>query len=158
MRFLTKDVNKELLVIIIFFLVLFIGFTVYSTSVLRGTAEGKYIYDEKLGRITADIILENLNKSNSLKDIALIDKAVLENKYNELSGQYDELDEQKDALQEEVNTLKSQMEYAGIRVEGPVEQFRLIQQKNKEISDLKEILQALCYKLGESNISAKECS
>lgn len=158
MRFLTKDVNRSLLALIIFFLILFIGFTVYSTSVLRGTAEEKYVYDEKLGRITADIILEKLNKSNNVKDMALIDKAVLENKYNELSSQYNKLNEQKDALQEEINTLKSQIEYANIRIEGPVEQFRLIQQKNKEINDLKETLQALCSKLKESNISAKECN
>ena len=158
MRFLTKDVNRSLLVLIIFFLVLFIGFTVYSTSILRGTAEEKYIYDEKLGKITADIILEKLNKSNSIKDLALIDKAVLEYKYNELFSQYNKLNEQKEALEGGINTLKSQIEYADIRVEGPVEQFRLIQQKNKEISDLKETLQALCSKLKESNIFAKECN
>ena len=158
MRFLTKDVNRSLLVLIIFFLVLFIGFTVYSTSILRGTAEEKYVYDEKLGKITADIILEKLNKSNSLKDMALIDKTVLENKYSELFNQYNTLNEQKETLEKEINTLKSQIEYVNIRAEGPVEQFRLIQQKNKEINDLKEALQALCSKLEESNISAKECS
>src|SRR3989344_3764122 len=129
MRFLTKDVNRSLLVLIIFFLVLFIGFTVYSTSVLRGTAEEKYVYDEKIGKITADIILEKLNKSNSLKDMALIDKTVLENKYSELFNQYNTLNEQKETLEKEINTLKSQIEYTSISTEGPVEQFRLIQQK-----------------------------
>ena len=158
MRFLTKDVNRSLLALIIFFLILFIGFTVYSTSVLRGTAEEKYAYDEKLGRITADIILEKLNKSNSLKDLALIDKTVLEYKYNELFSQYNWLNEQKEALEEEINTLKSQIEYANIRIEGPIAQFRLIQQKNKEISDLKEALQALCSKIEEINISTKGCN
>ena len=158
MRFLTKDVNRSLLALIIFFLVLFIGFIVYSTSVLRGTAAEKYIYDEKLGKITAEIILEKLNKSDTVKDLALIDKAVLEYKYNELFSQYSKLNEQKEALEEEIITLKSQIEYADTRVEGPVEQFRLIQQKNKEISDLKETLQALCSKLKESNIPANECN
>ena len=157
MRFLTKDVNRSLLVLIVFFLIIFIGFTVYSTYVLRGTSEEKYVYDEKLGKITADIILENLNKSNSLKDMALIDKAVLENKYNELSSQYNQLNEQKDALEEEVITLKSQNEYANTRPEGPVAQFRLIQEKNKEISDLKKTIEALCSRLNENNISGKEC-
>ena len=158
MRFLTKDVNKELLVIIIFFLVLFIGFTVYSTSVLRGTAEEKYIYDEKLGKITAQIILEKLNQSDNLRNLALVDKAVLEHKYNELLANYNSLNEQKEDLEGEINTLKSQIEYSNMRIEGPVEQFRLIQQKNKEISDLKEALQALCLKLEESSISAEECN
>ena len=157
MRFLTKDVNRSLLVLIVFFLIIFIGFTVYSTYVLKGTSEEKYVYDEKLGKITADIILENLNKSNSLKDMALIDKAVLENKYNELSSQYNQLNEQKDALEEEVITLKSQNEYANTRPEGPVAQFRLIQEKNKEINELKKTIEALCSRLNENNISAKEC-
>ena len=157
MRFLTKDVNRSLLVLIVFFLIIFIGFTVYSTYVLRGTSEEKYVYDEKLGKITADIILENLNKSNSLKDMALIDKAVLENKYNELSSQYNQLNEQKDALEEEVITLKSQNEYANTRPEGPVAQFRLIQEKNKEINELKKTIEALCSRLNENNISVKEC-
>jgi predicted RNase H-like nuclease (RuvC/YqgF family) len=125
---------------------------------LRGTAEEKYIYDENLGKLTAQIILEKLNQSDNLKKLALLDKAVLEHKYTELFLQYNKLNEQKEALEEEVNTLKSQIEYANIRIEGPVEQFRLIQQKNKEISDLKEALQALCSKLDESNISANECN
>ena len=158
MRFLTKDVNRSLLVLIIFFLVLFIGFTIYSTSVLRGTAEEKYIYDEKLGKITAQIILEKLNQSDNLRNLALVDKAVLEHKYNELLANYNSLNEQKEDLEGEINTLKSQIEYSNMRIEGPVEQFRLIQQKNKEISDLKEALQALCLKLEESSISAEECN
>ena len=158
MPFLTKDVNKSLLVLLIFFLVLFIGFTVYSTSTLRKALGEKKVYDENLGKITAEIVMQRLNQTNSQKDIAMIDKLVLESKYNELLTQYGNLDKEKTALEGEVSTLKSQMEYQKVKVEGPVAQFRLIQDKNDQIMQLKAKIDALCSKLKENHIFDKDCN
>ena len=157
MKFLTKDVNKSLLVLITFFLVLFIAFTVYYQVSLRSVVKEKNQYDEKLGMITAQLIAQKLNRSNNLKDIALIDKAVLEDKYNELAAQKDELENEKELLNKEITLLKSEIEYQKVKNDGPAAQFRLIQEKNEQIRQLKSKIDALCLQLKQNNITATEC-
>ena len=157
MKFLTKDVNKSLLVLITFFLVLFIAFTVYYQVSLKSIVKEKNQYDEKLGMITAQLIAQKLNRSNNLKDIALIDKAVLEDKYNELAAQKDELENEKELLNKEIILLKSETEYQKVNNDGPLAQFRLIQEKNEQIRQLKEKIGALCLQLKQNNLTATEC-
>lgn len=158
MKFLTKDVNKSLLVLITFFLVLFIAFTVYYQTSLKGIVKEKNNYDEKLGMITAQLIAQKLNKSNNLKDMALIDKAVLEDRYNEIAAQKAKLENDKEALSNEIILLKSEIEYQKVKADGPVAQFRLIQDKNEQISQLKEKLNGLCLQIRRYNLSAVACT
>ena len=157
MKFLTKDVNKSLLVLITFFLVLFIAFTVYYQISLKSIVKDKNQYDEKLGMITAQLIAQKLNKSNNLKDIALIDKAVLEDRYNEIVGQKAKLEDEKVALNKEITLLKSEIEYKKAEAGGPAAQFRLIQDKNEQIKQLQSKINALCLQLRQRNISVGEC-
>ena len=157
MKFLTKDVNKSLLVLITFFLVLFIAFTVYYQISLKSIVKEKNQYDEKLGMIAAQLIAQKLNKSNNLKEIALIDKAVLEDRYNEIVSQKAQLEDEKIALNKEIILLKSEIEYQKVKTDGPVAQFRLIQDKNEQISQLKSKIDALCLQIRHFNISVGEC-
>ena len=157
MKFLTKDVNKSLLVLIAFFLVLFIVFTVYYQIELRNVVIKKNEYDEKIGMVTAQLIAQKLNKSNNLKEIALMDKVVLENKYSELAAQNEELNNEKEALVHEITLLKSEIEYQKASIDGPVAQFRLIQEKNQQISQLKKKIEELCLYFRQKNVSMNEC-
>lgn len=166
MKFLKHDINKGLLALVIFFLVIFIVITVYYENNIKSILDNQQQTNQKISEITAGLILETLNKSDiletlnksdKLKEIALIDKAVLEEKYSDVLGQYEILKKEKLALTEEVNLLKSELEYQKFKLEGPVEQFRLIQDKNKIIRQLKEKIDATCFLLKYKNVSTNEC-
>lgn len=157
MKIIKKDVNKSLLLLVMFFLVLFISFTVYYQIALRDVVKEKSHYDRDLGMITAQLILERLNKSDNLKELALLDKAVLEYKYNELAAENENLRNEIKSLKGEITLLKSEIEYNNIRIEGPVAQFRAIQDKNQQIRQLQEKIELLCKALKSRNISEPEC-
>ena len=158
MRFLTRDVNKSLLMMIAFFLVMFIAFTVYYQIELKNVVSEKSKYDEKIGAITAQLILQKINKSNSLNEIAQMDKAVLEYRYNELAADNQKIQNEKEAFQQEIILLNSEIEYQKVKIDGPVEQFRLIQEKNQQISQLKKVIDLVCSKLNNSKVYIKECN
>jgi len=157
MRFLTKDVNKSLLVMLIFFLVLFISFTVYYESSYRKLLGIKNQNDKRISEITAQLIIEKLNKTDTPKELALIDKAILENKYSALLIQKENLEKEKKELKQEITLLKSRLEYEDVRSDGPVAQFRLIQSKNQQINELSEKIAVLCSKIKEYDFYYKEC-
>lgn len=158
MKFLKKDVNTSLIVLIIFFLFLFIGFTIYYESALRDVLHVKSQSDQQLNQMTASLVLDKFNNSNNLRKLALMDKALLEQKYNNLEMQNDKLNDEKSALQREITLLNSEIEYQKVKLEGPVEQFRLIQEKNEQIRQLQEKINALCLLLNQNNASNNECS
>ena len=157
MRFLTRDVNKSLLLMITFFLILFIVFTVYYQIELRGAVSEKNKYDEKIGAITAQLILDKINKSNNMNEIAQMDKAVLEYKYNGLAADNQKLEAEKEELEQEITLLNSEIEYQKVKIDGPTEQFRLIQEKNQQIRQLKEKINGICFYLKQKNISFNGC-
>lgn len=157
MRLIQRDVNKSLLVLNMFFLLLFLAFTVYYQLALKNTLKEKDGYNQKIGDITVQAVMQKMNKSDAAKELALIDKVVLENKYNELLDQKEKLEEEKGALKGEIIVLNSQIEYHQARLEGPVAQFRLIQEKNAEIKKLNEKIELLCWKIDSYNLTAKEC-
>ena len=101
--------------------------------------------------------MQKLNKSDTAKELALIDKVMLEDKYNEILAQKEKLEGDKEALKGEITVLKSQMEYHQAKIEGPVAQFRLIQEKNAEIQKLNERIGLLCLQINNYNITLKEC-
>lgn len=149
---ITRDINSKLLILIIFFLVLFIVFTVSYQSAISRIVSGKGIDD-----VTMNAILDKLNKSDQSKEAAMIDKVILEDKYNQLLEQKKSLEEEKKDLQDEIVLLKSEIEYNNIKVDGPLANFRNIQEKNQEIQDLKNEIESLCAKLKENNIGMREC-
>lgn len=157
MKLIQKDVNKSLLVLNMFFLLLFLAFTVYYQIALKNTLKEKDGYNQKIGEVTAQAVMQKLNKSDTAKELALIDKVVLENKYNELLAQKEKLEEETEALKGEITVLKSQIEYHQARLEGPVAQFRLVQEKNSEIQKLNEKIGLLCLKISNYNLTSKEC-
>ena len=157
MKLIQRDVNKSLLVLNMFFLLLFLAFTVYYQIALKNTLKEKDGYGQKIVEVTAQVVMQKLNKSDVAKELALIDKVVLESKYNELLTQKEKLEEDKEALKGEIIVLNSQIEYHQARLEGPVAQFRLVQEKNDEIQKLNERIGLLCSKISSYNITAKEC-
>ncbi|MEK6892201.1 MAG: hypothetical protein AABX25_03380 [Nanoarchaeota archaeon] len=158
MKFLKKDINRRLLVLIVFFLVIFIGFTVYYEYTIKKVLNAKSQTDDLLVGVTGNSLLQKLNQTDKLKEIALLDKAVLEDKYNQLSAQNENLKKEKENLEQEIIVLKSEIEYNDVKMDGPVEQFRLIQNRNKQISELKKIIDSICSRLNSSSVFIKECS
>ncbi len=157
MKFLKHDINRNLLILIVFFLLLFIFYTVYYENILRTVLTKKSDYDQNYSEFTAQAIMEKLNKTDKLKELAIIDKALLEEKYYELLVKNDKLRKDKESLANEVVLLKSKLEYSKSKDEGPTAQFRLIQDKNQQIKDLKDRLETLCTRLKNLNYEAQEC-
>src|SRR3989344_5198866 len=157
MRFLTRDVNNNLLVLLGFFLILFIGFTIYYAGVLRKVSDEKDQNDKIISEITANMVLEKLNNSEKASQLAMIDKAVLEGKYNQLVAHSEKLEQEKERLELEIIVLNSKLEYNDARGEGPVGQFRMIQSKNEEIIRLTRKIGALCSIFKQNNITISEC-
>lgn len=157
MRFLRRDVNNSLLVLITFFLILFIGFTMYYESVLRKVSGEKDENDKKIGEITASIVLEKLNNTEKSSQLAMIDKAVLEDKYNKLVAYIESIEQENERLEQEIIVLKSKIEYSDARIEGPVGQFRAIQSKNEEITKLADKIKSLCSAFKKNNMTVNEC-
>ena len=158
MKFLKKDINSRLLVLIIFFLVIFIGFTVYYEYTIKKVLNAKSQTDGLLLSVTGNSLLQKLNQTDRLREIALLDKAVLEDKYNQLSAQDENLKKENDNLQQQILLLKSEIEYNNVKIDGPVAQFRLIQDKNQQIKELKQTINSICERLNSSNVFVKECS
>lgn len=156
MKFLKKDINRRLLVLIVFFLVIFIGFTVYYEYTIKKVLNAKSQTDDLLIGVTGNSILQKLNQTDKLKEIALLDKAVLENKYTQLLSQNENLKKEKENLEQQIIVLKSEIEYNDVKLDGPVAQFRLIQDKNQQISKLKRVIQSICLKINNT-IFIKEC-
>ena len=157
MKYIKKDVNKTLLVLIIFFLVLFLFFTVYYEAALRKILNIEGQDTKKLTEITAQSILEKLNASENIRKYALMDRAALEDRYSDLVIQHENLKNERMRLEDEIVLLKSQIEYKNVSMGGSVSQFRLIQDKNGQIKELKYKIEALCLMLKNTNFSAKEC-
>lgn len=157
MEYIKKDTDRNLIVLIIFFLILFISFTVYYESELRGISVKKWQNDKQIEEVTAQVMLEKLNSTERLNKLALIDKEFLEEKYSDLVVQHENLKKENSGLQEELTLMKSELEYQKVKIDGPVAQFRLIQDKNEQIKQLKEKISALCQSLKENNISDEGC-
>ena len=114
--------------------------------------------DDLLVGVTGNSLLQKLNQTGKLNEIAMLDKAVLENKYNQLAAQNDNLKKEKENLEQQTIVLKSEIEYNDVKLDGPVAQFRLIQDKNQQISELKKIIDSICSKLKNSSVFIRECS
>jgi len=158
MKFLTKDVNKSLLILVIFFLILFIVFTAYYENSLR-ILLNRYNKDQEIfGELTANAVIEELNRTSNLKENAQKYKEYLENRYSELSIMNENLKNEKDNLKDELGLIKSSIEYQKAKEIRPTQQFLLYQIKVEEIGKLKKKIDALCLSLKNNNLSEKECN
>ena len=86
-----------------------------------------------------------------------MDKAALEDKYNDLVIRHESLKKEKMKLDDEIVLLKSELEYQKVKLDGPLSQMRLIQDKNGQIKELNYKIEILCSMLKNANFSAKEC-
>ena len=157
MRVLRRDVNNSLLLLIAFFLILFIVSTIYYETILRKISGEKDENDKIISEITASMVLEKLNNSERSSRLAMVDKAVLEDKYNRLVAYAESLEQEKERLGQEIIVLNSKIEYNDARMEGPVGQFRTIQSKNEEIENLKGKIITLCDVFRKNNMTVNKC-
>lgn len=157
MRFIRKDFDKRLLFLLVSMLVLLILFLVYYEINYRKLLSKYDKNQEIFGGLTANAVLDELNKTSSMKEAVLKYREYFEKRYTELLIQNENLNSQIESLKSELTLIKSQEEYQKVRDGGPVSQFRLIQEKNMEISRLKERISSLCLKLNSYNISEKGC-
>ena len=157
MKFIQKDVDKRLLFLVIVLLILLTSVIIYYEVTLRSL---KYRYNknqEIFGGLTANAIREETNKTSSLKEMVGKYKEYLEKKYDDLSMLNKNLKNQIEELNAELTLVKSQVEYQKAKEVGPTENFRLFQNKNEEISKLKEKVKELCSEFEVSNITSKGC-
>lgn len=157
MKFLTKDVNKSLLVLVIFFLILFIVFTAYYENSLRGILN-RYNKDQEIfGGLTANAVIEEFNKTSNLKENVQKYKEYLENRYDELSMMNENLKSENENLKAELGLIKSSIEYQKAKEIRPTQQFLLYQSKVEEIGRLKKRINELCLEFKALNVTRREC-
>ena len=157
MGLIRKDIDKTLLISVISLSIIVVSVIIFY-EIRLGRAMAGYNENLKLNNwVTANAVVEELNKTLELKDTALIDKKYLEMKYSELAAQNNKLLQDIGNLKSELIIAKSTEEYQKARDGGPVVQFRIIQSKNSEIGKLREELGNLCLKLKSHNLSAEEC-
>ena len=157
MKFIKKDIDKRLLVLVIVLLVLLASLTIYYEAAFHKLLT-RYNKNQKIfGDLTADAIIEEFNKTSSIKENILTYKSYLEKKYDELDTLNKNLKNQVESLKSELSLVKSQMDYQRAKEAGPTEQFRLFQGKNDKITKLNAKIRELCSKLGAYNISDRDC-
>ena len=157
MKFIKKDVNRRLLILVIILLVLFIASTIYYEVALKNVVN-KYNKGQQIfGELTADAVVEELNKSSSLKETIAKYKEHFEKRYDELDTLNQKLKSERDRLQDELILIQSQIEYQKAKDIGSTSQFRLFQSKINEVSSLNKKIKELCSKLYAYNISDTNC-
>ena len=96
-----KDVNKILLYMIAVHIILFTGFSIYyQTSLKELTYESNKTKSE-LNYVTDKMVLEQLNETLKMREIAQRDRQTFEQKYYEVLSESDK-------LQQEIKRLNSQ--------------------------------------------------
>ena len=152
MKFMRKDINKRLLVLVIVLLVLLTSFTIYYAVAFTNLLNRFNKNQEIFGELTANAIIDQFNKTSvqTYKDY-------LERRYNDLSTVNQKLKDEVINLKSEIIVLKSQLEYQKAKDVGPTEQFRLFQSKNDEISRLNGKVKELCSELEAHNTTSKDC-
>lgn len=152
-----KDVNKRLLFFVIVLLMLLIASAIYYEVRLKILLTQYNKNQEIFGGLTANAVIEELNKTSSIKETVHKYKEYLEKRYDDLNTLNKNLKDQIEDINAELTLIKSQIEYQKAREIGPTEHFRLFQNKNEEIAKLKKKVDELCSELKEFNITKKEC-
>ena len=158
MKFIQKDINKRLLILVAVLLILLSAITIYYEVALRNVLN-KYNKDHEVyGEFTANVVINEFNKTSNLKENVQKYKEYLEKKYDDLNTLNDNLRKEIGNLKGELNLVKMQIDYQKAKDIGPTEQFRLFQYKNDEISKLKKAIKELCSKFADYNVSDANCA
>ena len=158
MKFIKRDIDKRLLFLVIVLLVLLTLVTIYYEITLRSLKNRYNKSQEIFGGLTADAVLEEFNKTSSIKEMVQNYKEYLEKRYDDLNTMNKNLKIQIEELNAELRLVKSQIEYQKAKEAGPTEQFRLYQNKNEDINKLKEKIKELSSKVQSVNISDRNCA
>ena len=158
MKFIKKDIDKRLLILVIVLLVLFAASSVYY-EVTYGHILKQYKKNQLLiNELTANAVIDDLNKTSSLKENIIQYKDYLDKRYDEVNTLNEKLKEEIASLRNELALVKSQIDYQKAKEVGPTSQFRLFQGKVEEINTLKQEINELCLKLKSYNITEAKCS
>lgn len=157
MGLIQKDIDKKLLVFVVVLAIILISFVVHYEFIINNLTTKYNKYERLFGGLTADVVIEEFNKTSSLKENIQKYRGYLENRYDELDTVNKNLQNQIEGLQAELRLVKSQIEYQKAKDIGPTEQFRLFQNKNEEINKLKKKIRELCEKIKSNNLSDGYC-
>ena len=105
----------------------------------------------------ADAVIEEFNKTSSIKENVRKYKEYFEKKYDDLNTINQNLKVEIENLKAELMLIKSQIECQKARDLGPTENFRLFQNKNDEINKLNKKVKELCSELEAHNLSDSTC-
>ncbi|MBI2660510.1 hypothetical protein HYX07_05080 [Candidatus Woesearchaeota archaeon] len=153
MGIIRRDINKTLVISVIVLSIIIVSIITFYEIRLMNVVLGYNQHIQLYNWATANAIVD-LNRTIDLKNA---DRKYLEMKYSQLAAQNSKLLDDIENLRSQLILAKSTMEYQKARDGGPVAQFRMMQSKNTEISELKEKLDALCLMLNSNNLSAGEC-
>ena len=157
MKFIQKDIDKRLLIFIILLIIILTSFIIYHGVAVNKLVNRYNKYEDIFGGLTADAVVEEFNKTSSIKETVKKYKEYMEKRYDEFDTVNNDLKNQIENLQAELRLVKSQLEYQKAKDIGPTEQFRLFQSKNEEISKLSKKIGELCEKIRLNNISDSYC-
>lgn len=157
MGHIKRDMDKSLLLSVMVLLLLLAAVTTYYEITVRKLSIKYNKNQEIFGELTANAIIEESNKTSSIKENVLKYKEHLEKRYDSLNTMNAAFQAEIDNLQAELTLIKSQIEYKKAKDIGPTENFRLFQGKNEEINKLREKVSELCSELASLNISSNGC-
>lgn len=157
MKFMQRDVDKRLLFLVISLLMLLVIIVIYYEINLNGITDKYNKYQKIFGGLTADAMIEEFNRTSSLKESVRKYKEYLEKRYDEMDTINKNLKNEIENLKAELTLVKSQIEYQKAKEIGPTEHFRLFQNKNEEIANLKKAIKGICEKLFALNASDRDC-
>lgn len=163
MAFLKKDMNRELLSVIIITIVAFAIFTVvYQTNLdnIYSEYENK---SKEFEKITARLISEEakLQKISQLQENAQKDKGAIEASFNNFRDENEKLQKDLASIRVELQTAKGELQ-------GKTNEFNLLQNRfynveqsligaNSQISRLSVRVKELCNKLLDAGGSDEDC-
>ena len=142
---------------VVVLLILLINLIVYYEIRLNRVVSKYNKEKEIFGGLTANSVLEELNKSSNLKENVQQYREYLESRFDELNTMNKNLKDQVKQLKSEVSLLKSQLDYQKAKEIGPTEQFRLFQHKNDELQKLNDQIKELCLELKNLNATGTGC-
>ena len=157
-KFIQKDINRRLLILVLVLLVLYSATTIYYETRLSKIMNQYKSEQQIFGGLSPNAVLQELNNTSDLRENVQKYKEYLGKKYDDLNTVNNNLKKEIESLQAEMRLIKSQIEYQKAKDLGPTEQFRLFQSKTEEIVKLKETIKKLCSDIKSYNITDLQCT
>jgi len=137
LKFLKKDMNKILLLLVLVPLLLFAGFSAYYQGTLKNISTEYSKNTEQLEKITARLVSEETksNETLQLKETVQKDKETLEGNYNEIKNENQALKKEKAALEQDLISTKSELSKTESELQTKKSEFDILKGKFQQIQN-----------------------